>query len=790
MIAGSTFTNIFGMVPAGDDRIAKVARAAVAAGLAIVVCRPDTRIPTCTLAPAAAKRADIAAQQSARVSGHPQPEKVRHACGIAHAITDPAKVAPVITRLTRVFGQAPNIGVELGLSRMIVVDVDTSAERAGFLTDWSVATGADQTHRTPTVESPGQRTPAGEWVHRGGGHWWFTVPDDIELPAGTGVLKAPSGWTAMWAGRQVIVPPSSRPEGVYRLVGQVPDAPAWLTDMIYQEVDARRVRKTLQVDRVLDSDSDIERWSALTPWADLLQPDGWTDTGLVDTCGCPVWTAPGDHASPKSATAHEPGCARFDTSTGWGPLHIWTSTAPDWLAGRSTVTKVQYVALRDHMGSDSAALRALGLIPAPAGLDTFDPRQVLDHPSQTEQGTAHPDQSVDPFSCATVPTDSESVGIDQKESESDALPDDVSTFLSRMLDSDALDGLADPEPLVSGVLDRDTLARMVGKPGSGKTFVGLDIAASIATGRAWHGRPVHQGLVVYLAAEGVRGLKKRIRAWESTYRAGERVPAGGLLIIPFPVQVADAAQWTVMRQALRHLGPVLVVLDTQARITVGVDENSATDMGAVVERLEQIRRDTGACVLVVHHLGHQGDQGRGSSAVLGAVHTELRVTRDATGRVTLYCDKQKDDAQFEPFVFDTVTVHDSAVLMPVGGDADPFDAAGTVGPESPAVRRVALCLRQVYPRRGATKAELRSSVQRRDIGPRGRPMSNDSFYRAWDELTANGQFVQVVLDGKATARYVVAPELVDLWGLDRSPAPAPLDAAASISSDGSVPDKT
>ena len=42
----------------------------------------------------------------------------------------------------------------------------------------------------------------------------------------------------------------------------------------------------------------------------------------------------------------------------------------------------------------------------------------------------------------------------------------------------------------------------------------LDLGLSVATGRQWLGKPVEKGLVVYIAAEGVGGLAKRVAAWK------------------------------------------------------------------------------------------------------------------------------------------------------------------------------------------------------------------------------------------------------------------------------------
>jgi hypothetical protein len=113
--------------------------------------------------------------------------------------------------------------------------------------------------------------------------------------------------------------------------------------------------------------------------------------------------------------------------------------------------------------------------------------------------------------------------------------------------------------------------------------------------------------------------------------------------------------------------PVLVVVDTLARCMLGVDENSARDVGLVVDGLDLIRRSAdGATVLAVHHSGKDGSQGaRGSSALRGAVDTELELTASGA-RLVLKVSKQKDGAEARPLQLDRVSVGDSCALSPAG----------------------------------------------------------------------------------------------------------------------------
>jgi hypothetical protein len=226
----------------------------------------------------------------------------------------------------------------------------------------------------------------------------------------------------------------------------------------------------------------------------------------------------------------------------------------------------------------------------------------------------------------------------------------VSALEGELLDSSALDDLEPLEPVIADVLYRDTLARVYGASGTFKSFMTLDFAGCVGTGMDWHGQAVTQGPVIYLVAEGIKGIRKRVRAWEQHH--GRKMT--GVHFLPRPVQAMDL-EWLVLIELCRRRRPALVVIDTQARVTVGIEENSNTEMGRVVDRMEQLRAASEACVLLVHHTGHDGDRGRGATAVKGALQTELGVERSGKGlldtQIKLKTGKQKDDEELGDVVF-------------------------------------------------------------------------------------------------------------------------------------------
>lgn len=236
--------------------------------------------------------------------------------------------------------------------------------------------------------------------------------------------------------------------------------------------------------------------------------------------------------------------------------------------------------------------------------------------------------------------------------------EEVAELEAKLLDTEALDDLPDPRWLIAGWLEMDTIARMVGKSRHGKSFVMLDMAAAVGGGLEWHGAKVLQGEVWYMAAEGAYGMKKRVRAWESTY--GRRMR--GVLLLPEALQVRSR-DWDVLCEMAKRRRPSLIILDTQARVTVGLDENDAGEMGHLVHQMETLRQVSGACVLAVHHLGHSGREGRGSTAVVGAVTSEILVARegekeegspgeDGPRLIRVECVKQKNAEDGEIHIFE------------------------------------------------------------------------------------------------------------------------------------------
>ena len=772
MIGSGTIDLVLGAREPGDKRNLKMyVRELARAGLAVVLVEPNAKQPLDMRSPQVKKADDLEAQEMAKAAGNPRWLSVRAPAGVYLATTDVKRLDRYMAAAEKRYGaDQVNLGIEVGRSRLLIVDCDTGAEVQRFISDYYSMTGQ---MISPTVLTPGKFDQATQtWVHKDGGHFYFTLPEGIELPSGgTGAYKPPgdSGWQAYWGDRQLLIPPSTRVEGAYRWNGGVMPLPEWIYNGIVSQAEDRKAKARERINSL--GDSPIDKWAAVTPWADVLEPDGWTPTGRVSNCGCAEWTAPGPHDNPKSATAHDLGCSHdsYDGMNGHAPLHLWTDNPPDGLSeyvratGSRTLSKLQYVSWTHHNGDTSAACSALAI---PSSVE-FDPwqGQLPELCMFTEDDYRLRDQLLAQRERANL------VDIAQHQAPppfAEADPEDTRNDIEKWFDAHAGPAakfwdLPPVQYLIDGYLDTDSFSMIIGERGGGKSFLALDMAASIATGKPWQGHKVVPGNVAYMIGEGKHGFIERIKVWAEVHQAPEL--ADKLLVIDEPIQVTDAQLWNGLAWwCLRHNITVLF-LDTLNRISVGIEENSAKDMGRVVAALREVQTFAQCHVSLVHHTARGTDHGRGSTAVEGAADTVLLVEKPAEGRFTLACTKQKNHAQAEPVDFAlkvhgpscVVTGHDGRLIT----TSDPFGSIPK--PEitqSERVDAVVETVRSLAPEIGLTRAAIvkHTAMNALSIRPLDAGAKERLVIMALDQAVQEGKLEGAALSsgGTSSGRYVPA----------------------------------
>ncbi len=212
----------------------------------------------------------------------------------------------------------------------------------------------------------------------------------------------------------------------------------------------------------------------------------------------------------------------------------------------------------------------------------------------------------------------------------------------RLLSVSQLRTLPPVRPLVDGLLYRNTVAQLSATAGSYKSFAAVGVACAVALGMNWEGHHVPQSeKVVYVAAEGASGLEVRILAWCETTGVDPADLDGRLYVLPCPIQLGNVLDVSDAQELAAEVGAGLVIIDTRAKCTLGMDENSATEQGRAIAAAEKIQAAAGCTVLVIHHAGRSGSTPRGSTAWDGAVWSDLRMEGgDLVAKI--HCEKHKD----------------------------------------------------------------------------------------------------------------------------------------------------
>jgi len=228
---------------------------------------------------------------------------------------------------------------------------------------------------------------------------------------------------------------------------------------------------------------------------------------------------------------------------------------------------------------------------------------------------------------------------------------DHDTPLTRKLSYVRVSAISDADDfddeIVEGMIGRIAMAVVYGDPNSGKTFFGVEIAARLSLGEDFLGRHTVGGVVLYLATEAVRSVKRRFKAWEKKH--GRTLP--NVFVVQSPINLfsgdADvAAVLMIVNEIEKQTGlkVELIIGDTLARITTGANENSGEDMGVVMRNAEAIKEGAKATFLWIHHTGKDAARGmRGWSGMRATIDTEIEITVDeATGLRSAEITKQRD----------------------------------------------------------------------------------------------------------------------------------------------------
>ena len=232
--------------------------------------------------------------------------------------------------------------------------------------------------------------------------------------------------------------------------------------------------------------------------------------------------------------------------------------------------------------------------------------------------------------------------------------------------------------LIKNVLPAAGLIVLYGASGSGKTFVAIDLAYAIAMGVQWRGNRVKKGRVLIIAAEGGKGMSKRLKAYLKHHKIDPNDADIGLLTVPPNFLLSEDV--TELAAAVAASGGAdVIIVDTFAQVTPGANENSSEDVGLALGNARALEMATGATVMAVDHTGKDTSKGvRGWSGKFAAADAVLEVVKYENGTRELRIAKMKDGDDGLKWGFRLETI-----VVGVDADGDPITSCVAVEADVP-----------------------------------------------------------------------------------------------------------
>jgi hypothetical protein len=227
------------------------------------------------------------------------------------------------------------------------------------------------------------------------------------------------------------------------------------------------------------------------------------------------------------------------------------------------------------------------------------------------------------------------------------------------------------EWLVDGLLPREAISLLVGRPKSGKTTLCRTLAADVVGGSAFLGRPTERGAVIYVSLEDSR------RAVTAHFRR-LGVSMNAPLYVVCAQAPPDALQ--ILRREVEWRHPALVVIDTLYRFAKVRDVAAYGEVTAALQPLLTLQRELRFHLLLVHHSPKGADStrdaidaGLGSTALPGTVDLALFLRCFPDGRRTL-CSSPRSECG-DPLPETVVTLNSGTGRPALGGTRQEEDEA-------------------------------------------------------------------------------------------------------------------
>jgi DNA-binding HxlR family transcriptional regulator len=213
---------------------------------------------------------------------------------------------------------------------------------------------------------------------------------------------------------------------------------------------------------------------------------------------------------------------------------------------------------------------------------------------------------------------------------------------------------------------------LAGDPGTAKTWLILELARAVSTGRPFLDRfATQQGPVLIIDEEnGEARLHRRLA--RLTSRSSDDCPIH--IACMCGVNLSHDRWVDSLHSKVKEIKPILILFDSLIRVHRG-GENSAEDMATLFSVFTFLRHDFDCAIAFTHHLRKMGfvrDLGqriRGSSDILAYVDSMVGLTK-AESSYTLWHLKNRDGDLIKPLSLSVQDTDSNTTVVSVTGEVD------------------------------------------------------------------------------------------------------------------------
>ncbi len=204
------------------------------------------------------------------------------------------------------------------------------------------------------------------------------------------------------------------------------------------------------------------------------------------------------------------------------------------------------------------------------------------------------------------------------------------------------------EPLIADILRREEVMNIVAAPKTGKSWLVMQLALSLVTGRSWFGHPCTKCNVMMIDNE----LHKETLACRMACVAKamgidpEDSCLDNLIIFPQRGMIRDIVTLKAKLDELKERNPDIIIIDALYKaLPKDTDENSNGQITAVYNLLDSYAREMKSAIILVHHTskGNQANKnvtdigsGAGAQSRSPDVHMALR-PHNTEGVIAVSC---------------------------------------------------------------------------------------------------------------------------------------------------------